>query len=286
MTPPAGFTVATTRAEVAAALAGRSAVGAVLTMGALHDGHRALIRSARQRCDTVVVSIFLNPTQFAAGEDLDRYPRSFEGDLTACREEGADVVFAPVLDVVYPDGYPSVTVDPGQLGRILDGEFRPTHFGGVLTVVAKLLHLLGLPAASFFGEKDYQQLVLVRRMVRDLDFGVDIVGVPLLREPDGLALSSRNRNLSVADRAIAPALYRALAAGQRVAGSGELAVLEAAGAVLVAVPGLTLEYLRLTGPDLGPAPAVGPARLMVAARLGTARLIDNVAVCLGGPPCS
>ncbi|HVX43717.1 MAG TPA: pantoate--beta-alanine ligase [Mycobacteriales bacterium] len=268
--------VAPGRSDLRDALAGRpDPVGVVMTMGALHDGHAALIDAARKQCATVVVTIFVNPLQFGAGEDLDRYPRTLEADLAVCREHGADVVFTPAPDVVYPDGTPQVTVHPGQTGEILEGAIRPGHFAGVLTVVNKLLHLVPRTAAAFFGEKDYQQLVLVRRMVRDLDLGVDIVAVPTVREPDGLARSSRNRYLSTAEHERALALSRALRAGQAAQDGGSAAVLERARAE---VHGVDLDYLELTGPELEPAPEHGAARLLIAARVGTTRLIDNVAI--------
>lgn len=271
--------VVTDRTGLAEALAARSgSVGVVLTMGALHEGHEALIRYARARCETVVVTVFVNPLQFAAGEDLGRYPRTFDEDLRVCRQEGVDIVFAPTPDVVYPDGEPQVRVDPGPLGEVLEGASRPGHFAGVLTVVCKLLNMVDGAEATFFGEKDYQQLVLVRRMMRDLDLGVEVVGVPTVREPDGLALSSRNRYLSGSQRPAAAALSRALAAGSAAEGGGGAAVLAAARAVLDGEPGLELDYLHLGARDLGPSPVSGPARLLVAARVGTTRLIDNVAI--------
>ena len=280
--------VATTRAELTGALApvraGGGRVALVPTMGALHDGHAALVRAARQRSterDAVVVSVFVNPMQFGPGEDLDRYPRTFDADLEVCAAEGADVVFAPAVDEVYPGGEPQVTLDPGPLASILEGRTRPTHFRGVLTVVAKLFGLVD-PDLAFFGQKDYQQLVLVRRMVADLCMGVEVVGVETVRELDGLALSSRNRYLDDGQRQAALALSRALSAGAAVAGRGGSAVLAAAGAVLGEVDAVETDYLELTAPDLGPVPESGEARLLVAARVGTTRLIDNTALTLGG----
>lgn len=271
--------VTATRDELAGALAGRPGVGVVMTMGALHDGHMALIRTARARCETVVVTIFVNPLQFGPSEDFGRYPRPLDADLRICEEEKVDVVFAPSRDVVYPGGDPQVTVSPGALGEMLEGAHRPGHFAGVLTVVCKLLHFVG-PEAAVFGEKDYQQLVLIRKMVSDLNFEVEIVAVPTVREPDGLALSSRNRYLSAADRNEALALSRALAAGLASASDGADAVLHAAASVL---EGLAVDYLHLAAPDLGPAPARGEARLLVAARVGSTRLIDNTALRLLEP---
>jgi pantoate--beta-alanine ligase len=257
--------------------AGRK-IALVPTMGALHEGHRELIRHARRAPGAVVpaVSIFVNPLQFGAGEDLDRYPRPLEADLEACREEGVELVFLPGVADMYPDGA-DTTVTPGARGDRLEGAVRPGHFAGVLTVVAKLFHIVA-PDLAFFGEKDYQQLVLVKKMVRDLDFPVSVVGVPTVREPDGLALSSRNVYLSPDDRPRAATLQRALAAGAAVSARGPRAVLDTARAVLAEEPALQVEYLELTDPDLGPDPQSGRARLLVAARIGRTRLIDNVPV--------
>ena len=254
----------------------------VPTMGALHEGHRTLVRAARQRAATVVVSVFVNPTQFGPGEDFDRYPRTWDADLAALTDEGADVVFHPGVDEMYPPGAVGVTVGPGPLGDVLEGAVRPGHFGGVLTVVAKLFGLVR-PGVAFFGEKDYQQLTLIRAMARELALGVEVAGVPTVREDDGLALSSRNRYLSADQRGAALALSRALRAGAEAGPRGSTAVLEAAGAVLAAEPALLPDYLELTDPDLGPAPASGAARLLVAARAGATRLIDNAPVVLSRP---
>jgi pantoate--beta-alanine ligase len=255
-------------------------VALVPTMGALHEGHRALVRAARERAATVVVSVFVNPTQFGPGEDFDRYPRTWDADLAALAEEGADLVFHPDVDDVYPPGAAGVTVDPGPLGSVLEGAVRPGHFAGVLTVVAKLFGLVR-PDLALFGEKDYQQLTLIRAMARELALGVEVVGVPTVREDDGLALSSRNRYLSVEQRATAVALSRALRAGASAGPQGAEAVLAAAEEVLATEPALVQDYLELTDIDLGPAPTAGPARLLVAARAGSTRLLDNTAVQLG-----
>ncbi|CAL9462254.1 Pantothenate synthetase [Streptomyces sp. enrichment culture] len=196
------------------AVPGRTAV--VMTMGALHEGHAALIRAAREhvgREGFVIVTVFVNPLQFGAGEDLDRYPRTLDADLRTAEQAGADIVFAPSADEIYPDGKPQITLRAGAMGERLEGASRPGHFDGMLTVVAKLLHLTR-PDVAFFGQKDAQQLALIRRMVRDLDFGVEIVGVPTVREEDGLALSSRNRYLSPQERRTALSLSRALFAGR------------------------------------------------------------------------
>jgi pantoate--beta-alanine ligase len=254
-------------------------VGLVPTMGALHAGHRANIASARELCESVIVTIFVNPLQFAPTEDLAVYPRTLDDDLAMCEQAGVDVVWAPSVADVYPGGPAQVRVDPGPLGTELEGAVRPGHFGGVLTVVAKLLNLTR-PAVGFFGEKDYQQLTLIRRMTADLELGVAIAGVPTVREADGLALSSRNVFLSMQDRQAALALSRALLAGVEAAPRGAVAVLDAGCAVLAAEPGVSVDYLALHGPDLGPAPEHGAARLLVAGRVGRTRLIDNMAVTL------
>jgi pantoate--beta-alanine ligase len=280
----AGPVVCRTRAELTAErcrLTGPVAV--VMTMGALHSGHAALIRSARERAAHVIVTIFLNPLQFGPKEDLSRYPRTFDADLSICEREGVDLVFAPTPDVVYPEGDPDVRVSAGPLGDILEGASRPGHFDGVLTVVAKLLHLTEADLA-YFGQKDAQQLVLIRRMVSDLDFGTEVVAVPTVRQPDGLALSSRNTYLAPADAQAALALSAALRAGAAVAEQGPSAVRRAARAVLVAEPLAGVDYLVLVHPStLADVPEWyhGDALLAVAARVGTTRLIDNVPLRLG-----
>ncbi|GAA2914271.1 pantothenate synthetase [Actinoplanes cyaneus] len=267
-----------TRDELAAALSkADNEIAVVMTMGALHEGHRQLIRVARERSDFVVVTIFVNPLQFGPNEDFEKYPRTLEQDLEACRAEGAAVVFAPGRDDVYPGGAPSITMNPGPLGAILEGASRPGHFSGMLTVVEKLLRLTRADVA-FFGEKDFQQLALIRRMAVDLELGVEIIGVPTVREIDGLALSSRNRYLSADERISALALSRALREG--AAQHDPAAVLAAAGKVLAEEPGVRLDYLEVTGADLGDVPVEGPARLLVAARVGATRLIDNVPIVL------
>jgi len=255
-------------------------VAAVLTMGALHAGHVALVRAARDAVGpdgVVVATVFVNPLQFGQGEDLDRYPRALEADAQVARDAGVDLLFAPPIEQVYPEGEPRVSVDPGPLGDRLEGAARPGHFRGVLTVVAKLLNLV-VPRVTAFGEKDYQQLVLVRQMCSDLELGVEVLGVPTVRDPDGLALSSRNAYLDPVQRARALALPAALHAGQQAAGRGAEAVLAAATGVLDGEPGAEVDYLVLTDPDLGPAPRAGAARLLVAARVGGTRLLDNAPV--------
>jgi pantoate--beta-alanine ligase len=252
----------------------------VPTMGALHDGHLALVRTARRVPGAVVVvSIFVNPLQFGAGEDLEAYPRTLDDDLAALRGEGVEIVFAPTAAEMYPHGQ-RTTVRPGPLGAELEGDSRPTHFAGMLTVVLKLLQIVR-PDRAYFGEKDYQQLVLVRQMSDDLDLDVQIVGVPIVREADGLAMSSRNRYLDEVDREQAGALSAALLAGMYAASRGVSEALDAARAVLDEVPAIEVDYLEVRDPWLGPPPAEGPARLLVAARLGRTRLLDNIAIDVG-----
>ena len=275
------ITLVRSRAEFIGAREGLAGpVGLVPTMGALHAGHVALIKQARDGCESVLVTIFVNPLQFGPTEDLAVYPRTLAEDLAVCERAEADVVWAPSVADVYPDGAAQVRVDPGPLGAELEGAVRPTHFAGVLTVVAKLLNLTR-PALAFFGEKDYQQLTLIRRMAADLELGVGIAGVPTVREADGLALSSRNGYLSAEERERALALSRALQAGRAAAARGAVAVLDAGAAVLAAEPGVSVDYLALRGEDLGPAPeSGGRARLLVAGRVGRTRLIDNIGLIL------
>jgi pantoate--beta-alanine ligase len=274
-----------TRAELRGALANRPGeVGVVMTMGALHDGHRELIRVARRRCAVIVVTVFLNPLQFAPGEDLSRYPKTLDSDVELCAAEDVDLVFAPSVAEVYPLGdQPQVRVHAGPLGDVLEGASRPGHFDGVLTVVAKLLHLTS-PDVAYFGQKDAQQLLMIRRMALDLDFPVEVVAVPTVRDPDGLALSSRNTYLTDADRDVALTLSRALHAGAAAAGNGPAGVRAAATAVLAEQPGIGVDYLALVDPaDLREVTDdfAGEALLAVAAKVGTTRLIDNVLVTLG-----
>jgi len=275
--------VARTRDELAVARSKLSGgVAVVMTMGALHEGHAELIRRAHTEADAVLVTIFLNPLQFAAGEDLDRYPKTFEADLEICTREGVDLIFAPTPDVIYPGGEPGIRVAAGALGDRLEGEHRPGHFDGVLTVVGKLLHLTR-PDVAFFGEKDAQQLALIRRMVHDLDFPVEVVGWPTVRQADGLALSSRNMYLTERDQAAALSLNRALQAGASAGRGGPRAVLEATSRVLADEPEVSVDYVALVDEDtwVDADESTGPARLLVAARVGTTRLIDNVSVDLG-----
>ena len=280
---PGELTVHTTPSRMTAVSralrgAGRR-IALVPTMGALHEGHRELFRHARRTpgASVTAVSIFVNPLQFGPQEDLARYPRRLEDDLEVCRQEGVELVFNPTVDDLYPGGGISTTVDPGPLGAELDGAVRPGHFRGVLTVVAKLFHIVA-PDVAFFGEKDYQQLVLIQKMATDLDFPLAVVGVPTVREPDGLALSSRNAYLTPDQRPLGTVLQRALSAGAGVSARGPEAVVAAAREMLAAVPEVTVDYLELRGPELSTAPLAGRARLLVAARLGATRLIDNVPV--------
>lgn len=279
--------VAATRDELARmrdTLPGRVAV--VMTMGALHAGHLALVDRARALADHVIVTIFVNPLQFSAGEDLDRYPRTLADDLDRLSGR-ADLVFAPGPDVVYPGGPPRVRVHAGALGELLEGAHRPGHFDGVLTVVTVLLHLVR-PDVAVFGEKDAQQLALVRRLVADLALGTRIEAVATVRDPDGLALSSRNAYLDGNQRRSALAVPRALAAAATAASRGRdaNAVRRAAATVLADTDGVDVDYVEVVDPDTfapaGEDGAVedGTALVLVAVRVGGTRLVDNVAVTL------
>lgn len=273
-------TVATLRAQIQQWRASGEKIALVPTMGALHAGHVALMTAARERAERVIVTIFVNPTQFAPTEDLSRYPRTLEADLAKAEAAGVDMAFVPDVAEMYPDGFCTTITLTGPALE-LETAFRPTHFAGVATVVAKLL-IQALPDVALFGEKDYQQLQVVTRLARDLDLPVQIVGVPTVREPDGLALSSRNVYLSPAERAAAASLHRALnAAAEKIARGGkvETAVEEARAAVCAA--GFHLDYLEARHAEtLAPVngPDDGPIRLLVAARIGATRLIDNVSV--------
>ncbi len=256
----------------------------VMTMGALHEGHARLLDAARESVGPngqVVATIFVNPLQFGEGEDFDRYPRTFEADLALCEARGVDVVFAPSVEHMYTDDH--VTIDPGPIAHILEGAQRPGHFTGVLTIVAKMLHLTKADVA-LFGEKDYQQLTAIRMMVRALDFPVEVVGVPTVREGDGLAMSSRNRYLSDEERAAAVVVPRALGAGAAVALTGAAAeeILQVTRDVLAQEPLASPDYVSLTDVNLGPSPQSGAARLLTAVRFGNTRLLDNVGFVLGG----
>jgi pantoate--beta-alanine ligase len=281
--------VVRTKAELRAALeperrAGRT-IGFVPTMGALHDGHVALLRAARERADVVVMSLFVNPAQFGPGEDLEAYPRDEAGDLRQAEDAGVDLVYAPEAAEVYPEGFATAVEVGGELTAVLDGDPArrgPAHFRGVTTVVAKLFNIVQ-PDFVFVGQKDAQQAVVIRRMVRDLDFPLEIVVVPTVREPDGLAMSSRNAYLDRAERGRAAALHRALAAAERAAASGARSTDEALAAAReeLAAAGIEPEYLEARDAEsLEPATTFNgrPVLVAVAARLGSARLIDNIVI--------
>jgi pantoate--beta-alanine ligase len=276
-------------AELAAATAEARArgarVGFVPTMGALHAGHRALLAQARREQDFVVVSIFVNPLQFGPGEDFASYPRDRDRDLAVLEAEGVDLAFVPSEREVWPHGEPTVRLSVGgPLGTTLEGAHRPGHLDGVATVVAKLLHLVG-PAVAYFGQKDAQQLAMIRRMVADLAFPHQIVAVPTVREHDGLACSSRNAYLSPTERVTATALYRALQAGHAAWHAGKTQPAEVEGAartLLEAAPGVEVQYVALVEPDdFRPAAEAREGQILAtAARVGTTRLIDNVVLTL------
>ncbi|HEU4943959.1 MAG TPA: pantoate--beta-alanine ligase, partial [Solirubrobacterales bacterium] len=261
---------------------GRS-IGLVPTMGYLHEGHLSLLRAARAECDVVVMSLFVNPAQFGPGEDLDRYPRDEERDLRLAAEAGADFVYAPPVEAVYPEGFSTYVEVEGGLTSVLDGDPArrgPEHFRGVTTVVAKLFNSVQ-PDVAYFGQKDAQQATVIRRMVRDLDFPLRIEVLPIVREPDGLAMSSRNAYLDATEREQATALSRALAAAEAVVPTAGLeAALTAARAELDAA-GIVPEYLEARdADDLSPVTELGsqPVLIAVAAQVGGARLIDNVLI--------
>ncbi|MGN6215759.1 MAG: pantoate--beta-alanine ligase [Solirubrobacterales bacterium] len=283
MAAPALRTKAELRALLADARRAGQTIGLVPTMGYLHEGHLSLIRAARAECDLVVMSLFVNPTQFGPGEDLERYPRDEERDLRLAAEAGADLVFAPPVEEVYPDGFATQVEVAGPLTEVLDGDPSrrgPEHFRGVTTVVAKLFNVVA-PDVAYFGQKDAQQALVIRRLVRDLDFPVRIEVLPIVREPDGLAMSSRNAYLEPADRERASALSRALDAAERGARAGSLGMgLEAARRELEGV-GIEPEYLEARDAEtLERVHALEdrPVLVAVAARVGAARLIDNVLI--------
>jgi pantoate--beta-alanine ligase len=272
------------REELAPARRGGRSIGLVPTMGFLHEGHLSLLRAARERCDVVVMSLFVNPTQFGPAEDLDAYPRDEARDLALAEAEGVDVVYVPAVDDVYPEGYATTVDVGGGLTDVLDGdpaERGPEHFRGVTTIVAKLLNSVG-PDVAFFGQKDAQQAVVVQRMARDLDFPVEIAVLPTVRESDGLALSSRNAYLAPDERERATALSRALEAAQDAAAAGAptAPALAAARAELERA-GIEPEYLEARDAEtLAPAQSFNgrPVLVAVAARVGKARLIDNAVI--------
>lgn len=291
--------VVASKAELCASRASLTGtVAVVMTMGALHAGHASLIEAARDAADHVIVTVFVNPLQFGIGEDFERYPRTLDADRALCEAHGAALIFAPTRKVMYPRGEPLVRLDAGPLGEILEGRSRPGHFSGVLTVVLKLLALTR-PDVAVFGEKDYQQLALIKAMVADLDLQTRVVGVPTIREPDGLALSSRNRYLSPGERAAAVVLSQALLIGREASRAGESAsdVLRATLKTLAAEPMVALDYVAVADGSLGLLAAAGSAvdadgsrngpaalgdvssgaaRLLIAARVGSTRLIDNI----------
>lgn len=259
-------------------------VGFVPTMGYLHDGHLSLIGRAASRCDIVVTSLFVNPLQFAAGEDLGTYPRDPEGDADKANRAGSDVLFVPDETEMYPDGRDHVltSVAVPDLASVMEGSSRPTHFAGVCTVVAKLFNIVG-ECSAFFGEKDFQQLAIIRAMVRDLSAPVDVIGCPTVREADGLAMSSRNVRLDESERRAAPVLNRALRGGAAAIMDGETdrsAVLATMADVIASEPLARLDYLEIADPDsLRPSDPVGrTARIFGAVQFSRARLIDNIAV--------
>jgi len=265
-------------------LEGRT-IGFVPTMGALHEGHLSLVHASQRHADLTVVSIFVNPTQFGPNEDFDSYPRDLEGDSALLAAEGADILFTPTVDIMYPRGS-DTTVDPGALATVLCGAARPGHFAGVATVVTKLLNIVS-PDIAFFGEKDYQQLKILQQVARDLDMRVKVVGCPIVREGDGLAMSSRNRYLTAEQRAHATVLHRALAAAHDAACCGDTdaeGLARGMRQTIEAEEGVELEYAVVVDAEtLAPVTVVQrPARAMVAARVGSARLIDNVAIPLPG----
>ena len=261
-------------------------VGLVPTMGYLHDGHLSLVQQARTQTDVVVASIFVNPLQFGAGEDLDAYPRDVDRDSRLADAAGVDVLFVPNTDEMYPTPV-LTTVSVAQVSEPLEGAARPHHFAGVATVVAKLFAIVG-PCCAYFGEKDFQQLVVVRRMARDLSFPVQVVGCPTVREPDGLALSSRNSYLTAREREAAPVVYRALRAGVATVLAGErdpAAVSTLVAQIIEAEPLAQLDYAEVVDADSFriPDPLAGNLRLLAAVQFGRARLIDNVGVTVPAP---
>lgn len=259
-------------------------IALIPTMGALHEGHLSLVRAAAERADYIIVSVFVNPTQFGQGEDFEAYPRDLDRDVDLLGAEGVDLVFAPTPEIMYASDA-QVTVDPGPLGALYEGAARPTHFGGVCTVVTKLFSI-ALPDLAFFGEKDYQQLTIVRRMARDLDLPVKVVGCPVVRECDGLALSSRNVYLSAEERAAAPVLYQALRTAETLVLDGGRDARVVAGALRDTIAGeplAVLDYAEVVdAATLRPVDTIaGSARALVAARFGATRLIDNIALEVG-----
>lgn len=254
-------------------------IGFVPTMGFLHEGHVSLMRAARRSCDVVVTSIFVNPTQFGPQEDFDRYPRDEDGDGRKCDAAGVDLLFMPATDRMYP-GKPAVSVRVEGISEVLEGAVRPGHFNGVATVVAKLLHIVK-PHRAFFGQKDYQQCAVIRRMVKDLNLDTEIETLPTMREHDGLAMSSRNSYLTPDERRAAPAIYRALSAAEQLARTGTRepeTLKNRVQAVLREEPGITIDYIEIADAETL-TPLATPKSIMVllvAVRIGRTRLIDNL----------
>jgi len=273
-------TIAATRAMCDRARTGGSTVGFVPTMGAFHEGHRSLMRRAKDERDVTVVSIFVNPLQFGDARDLETYPRDERSDLDAAERAGVDLVFAPSVDEMYPRGEPEVTVDPGPLGERFEGASRPGHFRGVATVVAKLFATVGA-CSAYFGEKDAQQLAVIRRLVRDLSMPVEVRCCPVVRDPDGLALSSRNRLLSPEQREAATCLFLALSEAAELARGGERdagKLVAAMAREIGATPHARIDYVAVVDEDtFEELPAIArSARALVAARFGGVRLIDTL----------
>jgi pantoate--beta-alanine ligase len=275
-------TIAEVRRALDEARRAGGTVGLVPTMGYLHDGHASLMAAARTECDLVVTTIFVNPLQFGAGEDLSAYPRDLDHDRRVAEGQGVDLVFAPPVEAMYGAGPVLTSVSVGQLSERLEGASRPTHFAGVATVVAKLFAIAG-PCRAYFGEKDFQQLAVIRRMAADLSFPVEVVGCPTVRDLDGVALSSRNAYLEPDEREAAPVLIRALRAGAAAVLAGErdaTTVEQLVAEIVAAEPLAELDYAAVVdAATLAPVdPLAGELRLLVAARFGRARLIDNVGV--------
>jgi pantoate--beta-alanine ligase len=278
ITTRAGF-----RHAVATARRPGTCLGLVPTMGALHEGHLSLLQAAVSSCETVAMSIFVNPLQFTSAEDLAKYPSSLEQDLAMAEDAGVGIVFTPSVGEMYPRGQ-ATTVDPGPIGELLEGASRPGFFAGAATAVAKLLLLSG-SCRAFFGEKDFQQLAVVRHLVADLDLDAEIVGCPTVREPDGLACSSRNRRLTPEDRRLATVLFRALVAGRSAAVGGARSVAElemTMRAVVAAEPQARLDYAVVVDPVTFQAPmsVADELRLLIAADIGPVRLVDNLGVAI------
>ena len=274
-------TIAETRDVLAAARRESATVGFVPTMGYLHDGHESLMARARAECDVVAASIFVNPLQFGAGEDLSTYPRDLPADSARSEAAGVDLLFTPSVEEMYPRPTATSVIVP-DLAATMEGASRPTHFAGVSTVVAKLFNIVG-PCRAYFGEKDFQQLAIVRRMASDLSFEVEVVGCPIVREPDGLAMSSRNVYLTPEERAAAPVLHRALQAGVATIVAGErdpATVVELVTAIIDAEPTADLDYVEVVDVATLARPEVlrGEIRLLTAARFGRPRLLDNLGV--------